>query len=86
MEIFENLEVWRRACRLSVDVHGLLCECRDNGFKDQLVRSALSVPLNIAEGYERGSRKEFIRFLNIAKGSSGNDATALCGYRNWDSG
>jgi four helix bundle protein len=77
METFENLEVWSRACRLSVDVYGLLCECREYGFKDQLFRSALSIPSNIAEGYERGSRSEFIRFLNIAKGSSGELRTQL---------
>ena len=62
METFENLEVWRRACRLSVDVYRLVGECKEYGFKDQLSRSALSIPSNIAEGYERGSRKEFIRF------------------------
>ncbi len=77
MDAFEKLEVWKRSCRLSVEIHRLLSECKDYGFKDQLFRSALSVPSNIAEGYERGSRKEYIRFLNIAKGSCGEMRTQL---------
>ncbi len=39
--------------------------------QDQVQRAALSVTSNVAEGYERNSNKEFIRFLNIAKGSCG---------------
>jgi four helix bundle protein len=77
MEAFEKLEVWKRGCRLSVNVYKLLDGCRDFGFKDQLFRSALSVPSNIAEGYERGSRKEYVRFLNIAKGSCAEMRTQL---------
>ncbi|HEC18116.1 MAG TPA: four helix bundle protein [Gammaproteobacteria bacterium] len=77
MDAFENLEVWKRSCRLSVEIHKLLSECKDYAFKDQLFRSALSVPSNIAEGYERGSRKEYIRFLNIAKGSCAELRTQL---------
>ena len=49
--------------------------CRDYGFKDQITRSALSVPSNIAEGCERKSLKERQRFFAIAKGSIGEFAT-----------
>jgi four helix bundle protein len=45
--------------------------------QDQVQRAALSVPSNVAEGYERNSDKEFIRFLNIAKGSCGELRTQL---------
>ena len=45
--------------------------------KDQVQRAALSVPCNVAEGYERNSNKEFIRFLNISKGSCGELRTQL---------
>ncbi len=77
MEALENLEVWKRSCRLSVEVYKTLGNCKDLGYKDQATRSALSVPSNIAEGYERDSAKEFSRFLRIAKGSCGELRTQL---------
>jgi four helix bundle protein len=67
---FEKLEVWKKACRLSVHLYRLLSGCRDYGLKDQMLRSAVSVPSNIAEGTERDSVPEFRRFINIAKGSA----------------
>jgi len=77
MEALENLEVWKRACRMSVDLYHALSRSREYGFKDQVTRSALSVPSNIAEGYERDSNKACIQFLKIAKGSCGELWTQL---------
>ena len=74
---FESLEVWKRASRLAVDVYATLTNCRDYGLKDQMTRAAVSIPSNIAEGYERGTNPEFIRFLNIAKGSTAELRTQL---------
>jgi len=74
---FENLAVWKRAARLSADLYKALNECRDLGFKDQITRSSLSVPSNIAEGMERESDKEKIRFLDIAKGSAAELRTQI---------
>jgi four helix bundle protein len=74
---FEDLEVWQRGCRLTVDVFKSFAGCRNFTMQDQVQRSALSVPCNVAEGYERGSNKEFIRFLNIAKGSGSELRTQL---------
>lgn len=77
MDAFEKLDVWKRSSRLCVELYKALVHCRDRGFRDQITRSALSVPSNIAEGYERDSRQEFIRYLRIAKGSSGELRTQL---------
>ena|SRR5437868_8505326 len=74
---FEDLEVWQRGCRLAVDVFKTFATCRNFTMQDQVKRSALSIPSNVAEGYERGSNKDFIRFLNIAKGSGGELRTQL---------
>ena len=68
---FEDLEVWKRAARLSANLYKELRELRDYGFKDQITRSGLSVPSNIAEGFERQSQKESLTFLSYAKGSCG---------------
>jgi four helix bundle protein len=74
---FEELDVWKKACALSVDLYRTLRDLRDWGFRDQVGRSSVSVPSNIAEGFERGSTKEFIHFLFIAKGSAGELRTQL---------
>ena len=74
---FESLQVWKRASRLAVRIYQVLKDCRDYGLKDQMTRAAVSVPSNIAEGYDRGSNPEFIRFLNIAKGSAAELRTQL---------
>jgi len=74
---FEDLEVWKSACHISIEVYKTLKNCRDYGMKDQMTRAAVSIASNISEGYERDSRKEFIRFLNIAKGSSAELRTQL---------
>lgn len=74
---FESLEVWKRASRLAVSIYRALKDSRDYGLKDQMTRAAVSVPSNIAEGYERGTNPEFIRFLNIAKGSAAELRTQL---------
>jgi four helix bundle protein len=67
---FEELDVWKRACHLAVEIYESLKNCRDYGLKDQMTRSAVSIASNIAEGAERNSKTEYIRFLHIAKGSA----------------
>lgn len=65
----ENLEVWRRACDLAVTICRESAGVRPFALRTQIQRSAISVPSNIAEGSERDSAADFIRFLRIAKGS-----------------
>ena len=74
---FEDLEVWKRACRLSVDLYKIIDNCKDYSFRDQMRRAAISIASNIAEGAERHSQKEYIHFLHIAKGSAGELRTQL---------
>ncbi len=74
---FEDLEVWKESMRLTVDIYQNSKDCKDYGFKDQIQRSAVSVPSNIAEGYERNSNKEFIQFLYISKSSCAELRTQL---------
>ena len=74
---FEDLDVWKRGCRLTVRIYEVLKNCRDYGFKDQIARAAVSIPSNIAEGAERDSKAEFIRFLHIAKGSAAEVRTQV---------
>ncbi len=66
---FERLDVWKRSVQLSTSVYKEFSDCRDFGFKDQITRSSLSIPSNIAEGMERVSDRDKARFLSIAKGS-----------------
>ncbi len=66
---FEDLEIWKESMRLCIKVYNLIKNCKDYGFKDQIQRASVSIPSNIAEGYERQTNKEFIQFLYISKGS-----------------
>ena len=66
---FEDLDVWKRSAGLSADIYRKLSDLKDYGFKDQITRSGLSIPSNIAEGMERSSNKEKLQFLSYAKAS-----------------
>lgn len=70
---YKRLQVWQRAHELAGAAFdlatGLPAAHRWLGL--QLARAALSVPANIAEGYSRGSLGDYLRFLDIAKGSLG---------------
>ena len=76
----EDIEVWRHSCRIAVDIYKVTSLGqleKDWGLRDQMRRSAVSIPSNIAEGFERESKAEFKRFLLIAKGSCGELRTQL---------
>jgi four helix bundle protein len=74
---FEDLEVWQRACRLAVKLYEVLKDCKDYSLKNQMTSAGVSIASNIAEGAERGSTAEYIRFLHIAKGSAAELRTQL---------
>jgi four helix bundle protein len=68
---FEDLEIWQQGVDLAASVYAAFAQSRDLSFRDQVRRSAVSISSNIAEGFERGSNAEFVRFLYYAKGSCG---------------
>jgi len=74
---FEDLDVWAESLRLAAEIHQTVAGWRDWALKDQMQRSAVSIPSNIAEGYERSSNREFVQFLGYAKGSSGELRTQI---------
>ena len=79
-EGFRELRVWREAKALAVRIYILTASgslSRDFGLRDQIRRAAVSVPSNIAEGDERGSNKDSVRFFYIAKGSLAELRTQL---------
>jgi len=82
---FEDLRCWQAARTLAIDVFKLTDKpplSRDFGSAGHIRKTSLSVVSNIAEGFERGSKKELLQFLYIAKGSSGElraQSDVMCG-------
>jgi|SRR5437773_3068550 len=80
IERFEDLEAWRVARDVAREVYLFSKRepfSRDFCLRDQICRSAVSVMSNIAEGFERDGRREFVNFLSIAKGSAGEVRSQL---------
>ena len=77
---FRQLKVWSAAKQLAVSVYRLTATgplARDFSLRDQLRRAAVSVPSNIAEGDERDTDRDSVRFFSIAKGSLAEVRTQL---------
>jgi four helix bundle protein len=77
---FEDIEAWQLARELTVEVYRLTLKedfNRDYGMKDQIRRASVSIMNNIAEGFERGSNKDFAKFLFISRGSAGEVRSLL---------
>ena len=77
---FEDLNVWKAAREFVKTTYDLTSKPKlknDFGLKDQFQRAALSIMNNIAEGFERDSNKEFVRFLTYSKGSAGEVRSLL---------
>ena len=67
---FEDIIAWQKAQDLAVIIYEKFRTHKDFGFKDQICRATVSISNNIAEGFDRSSDKEFVRFLYIALGSA----------------
>jgi four helix bundle protein len=79
-EGFRKLIVWQKAYDLALNIYKLTQQYPKHeqyGLISQIRRASLSISANIAEGYERQHRKEYIQFLMIAKGSLGEVETFL---------
>jgi four helix bundle protein len=75
---FEDLDAWRVSRILAVRTYFHLAGCRDYGFKDQAQKAVISIMNNLAEGFDRKSNREFVRFVKIAKGSCAEVRSMLC--------
>lgn len=78
---FEDLRIWQQARHQASELYRLFgagsVSERDFGFRDQIQRAGVSVMNNIAEGFERRSKPDFARFLDLAKGSCGGVRSML---------
>ncbi len=72
MKDYKELEVWQKGVRLATESYRITQDFPKTetfGLTSQIRRAAASVPANIAEGWGRGSTKEYIQFLMFARGS-----------------
>jgi four helix bundle protein len=76
---FEELLVWKKSMQLNKDLLPIIQKCfsKYHPLADQIIKSAISIPSNIAEGCERGSDADFARFLYISRGSCAELRTQL---------
>ena len=80
IQSYKDLDVWQLSMTQVIDIYTLtkgFPKDEQFGLTSQIRRAAMSVPLNIAEGNSRGTRKEYSRFLSIARGSAVEVLTAL---------
>src|SRR5688500_12450165 len=78
---FEDLPVWQDAIELAVRVFALTarpCFRKHSGTRNQLENAVVSISNNIAEGFERGTTRETLTFLYIARGSAGEVHSMFC--------
>jgi four helix bundle protein len=77
---FKSLKVWQRSKDLAIGIYKMTNSSmflKDFGLRDQIRRAAVSISSNIAEGAERGSNKDSVRFFFMAKGSIAELMTQL---------
>ena len=80
MKSITNLTVWQKSIDLVVEIYRLVKKLPKEemySLSDQMRRAAVSIPSNVAEGRNRSSEKDFVRFLYIAKGSTAEIETQL---------
>ena len=71
---FKDLEIWKLALLITKQIYDLSAKKgfnRDFSLSNQIRRAVVSISSNIVEGFEKSNNNEFIRYLKIAKGSTG---------------
>ena len=82
---YQDLIVWQKAIKLVTDIYILTNTFPKEeiyGITSQIRRAAISIPLNIAEGSQKATKKDFRNFLKIAKGSTAELETQLIIVKN----
>ena len=77
---FEDLPIWKLALRLTRDIYDFTSQTKfskDFVLRDQIRRAIISISSNIVEGFEKNNNNEFIRYLKISKGSTGETRNQL---------
>jgi four helix bundle protein len=83
---FEEISAWQKARELTRSIYLITregCFYQDHGLREQIRRASVSVMSNIAEGYGRGGKREFIQYLSIAKGSATEIQSHLYVAKTW---
>ncbi len=77
---FEELNIWKLSLKITKRIYDITSKkefSKDYFLKDQIRRSIISASSNIVEGFEKNNNNEFVRFLRIAKGSTGETRNQL---------
>ena len=85
IERFEDIHAWQEARELTKMVYGWITDGKfgkDYGLRDQIQRASVSIMANISEGFDSGSKIEFIRFMTYARRSASETQSHL--YTAWD--
>lgn len=80
MKSFKELTVWQKSVDLTEEIYKLcilLPKSEVFGLASQMQRAAVSIPSNLAEGYRRNNRKEYVQFCGVALGSAAELETQL---------
>ena|SRR3989344_1828531 len=80
MNSYKELTVWQKAVELTIDIYRITTDYPKSelyGLVQQTRRSAVSIPSNVAEGWARKHRQEYLQFLNVAIGSAAELETQI---------
>lgn len=80
IQSYKDLLVWQKSILLVKEVYKVIAELpkiEQYALADQMRRSVISIPSNIAEGFRRRSKADYLQFLNIANGSAAETETQL---------